>query len=212
MIPEGVLAPVHGGFRIYLQNNFIRSSVLSSRQRFTIAHELTHTFYYDKNAGIPQRAKGSPKGSALERLCHIGAGQILVPDTLLKRETATRGEIGSAEAILDLAGVFEVSPDVIIRRVHAAQGAASYDFAAIFVDVSNEGKRLIRAACYSPLLLCNAGHPRVGLDFDSWVARLRPSSTDGKAREWTHRTSSNTVLAKKVNRSGRSFILDLRFR
>jgi hypothetical protein len=211
MIPEGVLTPVEGGFRIYLQSNFAQQRDVSPRQRFTVAHELAHTFYYELSGGIPKQAKGSPRGSALERLCHIGAGRILIPDVLLKREIEARGEVTSVEAILDLAKVFNVSVEVLIRRLHATEGMADYNFAAIFVGAISEGKRLIRAACYSPILLCNAVHPRTGMDFGNWVRQLLPPSGGPEAAEWTHTTRQTTVVAKKLHRSDGSFILGLNF-
>src|SRR5690349_17325157 len=96
MVPEGVLSPVEGGFKIFIQNNFADQPGANRRQRFTIAHELAHTFFYDLNGEAPKRSKGSPKGQKLERLCHIGASQILVPEILLRQEVETTGEVESA--------------------------------------------------------------------------------------------------------------------
>jgi hypothetical protein len=211
MVPEGVLTPVQGGFRIFLQSNFDHRPGVMLRQRFTIAHELVHTFYYDVSGGIPERKKGAPKGQTLERLCHIGASQILVPGELLRREVKTKGKEASAEFILDLAGMFSVSAEVMVRRLHELELFAGDNFAAILVDIVDGGRGLIQAACYAPFLLCLAAQPKRGLDFDSWVRPLLAPSGGSQDSGWTRTTPLATIAAKKVFRSNRSFILDLRF-
>ena len=118
MVPEAVLAPVEGGFKIYLQNNFVHRPSYELRERFSLAHELAHTFYFDLNGGVPKPKKGAPTGQKLEGLCHSGASQILIPEGLLRREIKVRGLIESAESILDLAKIFSVSTAVMIRRLH----------------------------------------------------------------------------------------------
>lgn len=211
MVPEGVLTPVQGGFRIYLQSNFAHQRGVKLRERFTIAHELVHTFCYDRNGGVPKRIKGSPVGRKLERLCHIGASQILVPEGLLRREVKTRGEVASVESILDLVRVFNVSAEVLIRRLHDIQLFANEKFAAVLVDSADGKKRQIRAACYGSLLLCLTNCPNRGSDFDSWVLPLLGPSSNPDATKWTHRTRAATIIARKVYRSRRSFLLDLQF-
>jgi hypothetical protein len=211
MVPEGVLSPIRGGFRLYIQSNFADWPNVSFRQRFTIAHELVHTFYYDLNGGVPRRKKDAPKGQVLERLCHSGAGQILVPEVLLRREIDIRGAVASAEDFLKLARVFNVSADVMIRRIHKLGLMADDNFAAILVDGLESDNRMIQAACYRPILLCHANKPRPGLNFDSWLLPLLASSGNSEASEWIHTTRIATISAKKVCRSKRSFILELRF-
>jgi hypothetical protein len=210
MIPEAVLAQVQGGFRMYLQNNFVHQPNARRRERFTIAHELVHTFYYDRDAGLPKRKKRAPRAQILEVLCHDGASQILVPEDLLRRELQANGEVTSTERILGLTDIFDVSPHVMIARLHALGLIADASFGAILVDAPDGARPSIQAACYGPLLLCSAIKPKRGSDFDSWVLPLLdPKNPD--AREWTHKTRTATIAAKKVYRSNRSFILELRF-
>jgi len=45
MIPEAVLTAVEGGFVVYLQDNFILPNRNKTRERFSLAHELAHTFF-----------------------------------------------------------------------------------------------------------------------------------------------------------------------
>ena len=210
MIPEGVLTPVPGGFRIYLQSNFSHLPGIALRSRFTVAHELAHTFFYDLNGGLPTPVRGSPRGEKLERLCHIGASQILVPDELLRRELKTQGEVASVDAIRNLAKAFDVSLEVLMRRLQKLGLIADEKFAAILVDTYG-GKRLIQAACYGSLLSCNTVRPTRGMDYDSWVAPLLAPSESPQDSEWTRNTSTATIKATKIFRSKRSFILYLRF-
>jgi hypothetical protein len=210
MIPEAVLAQVQGGFTIYLQDNFIHRPNARRRERFTIAHELVHTFYYDRNGGVPRRKRGAPRGQTLESLCHDGARQILVPEGLLRRELRVNGDVASAERILRLADMFDVSPQVIIMRLHELDVIEDPGFAAILVDAPDGGRQQIQAACYGPLLLCSAIKPKRGSDFDSWVLPLLDPKRPDEAT-WTHKTRTATITAKKLYRSNRSFILELRF-
>lgn len=210
MVPEGVLAPVQGGFKMYVQSNFEHHRGFKVRERFTIAHEIVHTFFYEPNGDVPRRIKGAPRGEALERLCHIGAGQLLVPEGLLRRELDARGEVASVEAILDLIRVFNVSAEVLIRRLHETKLFAKDEFAAILVDAAEKGKRTIRAACHGSLVLCLAPQPKRGLDFDSWVLHLRDPLVSQDSSKWTYIHSTATVFARKVYRSKRSFVLELR--
>src|SRR5437762_7763330 len=55
MIPRGGLATVHDGFDIFIRDEQSRElsvddlgaiAALNSRQRFTFAHELAHTFFF----------------------------------------------------------------------------------------------------------------------------------------------------------------------
>jgi hypothetical protein len=211
MVPEGVLTPVPGGFKIYLQSNFTHRSGMKFRRRFTLAHELIHTFFYNLNGGVPEPVKKSPRGQSLERLCHIGACQILVPDFLLRQELKTKGEVASVESILDLARLFDVSVEVLMRRLHQLGLIADDKFAAILVHTADGGRHLIRAACYGSLLLCNANRPMPGMDFDFWVRPLLAPTASPRDSAWVRTTQTATIMAKKVFRSNRSFILDLRF-
>src|SRR5260221_1578938 len=116
MIPEGVLAPVRGGFKIFLQDNFVSDPGTRVRRRFTLAHELVHTFFYSVEGDSPKPIKGSPRGARLERLCQLGASEILVPEALLKQHLPS-GKVRSAEDLIGLAAKFDVSLEVIIRRI-----------------------------------------------------------------------------------------------
>lgn len=211
MVPEGVLAPVDGGFRMYLQSNFAQRRGTKRRERFTLAHELIHTFFYDLNAPVPKPAKKSPKGEYLERLCHIGAASLLVPEDLLWRELKSKGRVASVDSIIELAKVFDVSVEVMVRRFHELSLVAEEDFAAILVEKSDSGRSLIRTACYGTIMLCSVVRPRYGLDFETWVLPLMPPSNESQETEWERAMPSASIKAKRIELSNRSFILELTF-
>jgi hypothetical protein len=210
MVPEGVLTPVHGGFTIYLQSNFSAPNRGNVRERFSLAHELAHTFFYDQNQTVPKPIKGAPRGQRLEHLCHVAASEILLPPHLLNDEIRLKGKVTSAEALTDLAMLFDVSLEALIRRLHQSRLIDEEKFAAILVD-SVEGKEIIRAACYGPVLICNTTQPHRGLDFGSWASPLFPPSASPQDGEWTHTTKTAVISAKRITRSARSFILELQF-
>ncbi len=210
MIPEAVLTAVEGGFVVYLQDNFILPNRNKTRERFSLAHELAHTFFYDRNQEVPRPMKGSPRGEKLERLCHLAASEILLPSPLLKKELEKRGKVESAEALLDLATHFEISLEVLMRKLHESRLFQEEEFAAVLVD-SVAGKQTIRTACYGSILLCNTTQPKRGTDFKSWVLPLVPPTVGPGDTEWKHLTKTALISARRITRSHRTFILDLRF-
>lgn len=211
MVPEGVLVPVRGGFKMYLQSNFLRQRGGDLRRRFTIAHELAHTLYYNVTDGLPKPIASAPRGSALEKMCHRLAGQILIPDRLLKESVKNIGLIASAEAIFDLAQLFHVSVEATVRRLHEVERVTDYNFAAVLVDARADGAHSIQAACYgAPLLACRVHPPKRGMSFDAWVAPLIPLTGGPREARWSTTVGSTVVTARRVERSSRSYILDLR--
>lgn len=210
MIPEAVLAPMEGGFTIYLQNNFVVPNMRKGRERFSLAHELAHTFFYNRNLRIPKPMKDSPRGERLEHLCQVAASEILLPSPLLKKELERRGKVESVESLFDLAQYFDVSLEALMRRLHESRLFEEEKFAAILVDSAN-GKQIIRTGCYGPILLSNVGAPQRGMDFKTWLMAFIPPATNSNDSEWQHTTGNAVVSARKIGRSDRSFILDLQF-
>jgi hypothetical protein len=208
MIPEGVLAPVRGGFKIFLQDNFVSNHGNRVRRRFTFAHELVHTFFFSVEGDSPKPIKGAPKGTRLERLCQLGASEILVPQVLLKRHLQT-GKVASAEDLLVLADTFDVSLEVIFRRIQKLGLFAEEEFAAALVERTKDGD-VIQAACYGPLLLCNLATPKRGMHFDMWVQPLRALGSDLGSQN-PIATQTAEIRTRRVHRSRRSHIFELKF-
>lgn len=88
------------------------------RQRYSIGHEITHTFFPDferevRSAG-PRWRRERDSQSEVEQLCQIGASELLMPVRAFRREMARRET--SLPAVLSLATLFEASPEAAARR------------------------------------------------------------------------------------------------
>lgn len=167
MIPEAVMKPDVGGFRIYLQSNFADLPGAPVRQRFSLAHEIAHTFFFEAREGTMKPLPGAPRGDRLEAACHQGAGLLLVPDRLLRRELKNAPQPRGAKYMLQLACDFEVSIEVIIRRLHQVE-AFNDRFAPVLVRRHHNSEFAIEYAVYPPWLKAILPTPRRGLSFARW--------------------------------------------
>lgn len=211
MIPEGVLEVGEGGFFIYLQDNFDATPGFKRRQRFTLAHEIAHTLFYDSSQGKPTLIAGAPRGERLERLCHSGAGQILIPESLLLREAELRHGVGTGEDVFDIAELFDVSTEVLVRRLHSLHTAARGDFAVLVVGTESGEIQTIKAACFQPWLNCIVKPPKYGDDYQEWLRPLRSTEESSESPgNWKRSTSVGTITARTCRRFRSSFLLDLR--
>ncbi|MHA2064424.1 MAG: ImmA/IrrE family metallo-endopeptidase [Candidatus Thorarchaeota archaeon] len=116
---DALLSPVSGGFNIK-----VRGSLVTDRfARFSCAHEMTHTLFYDNSAteegGTPFRAV--PIGSALEELlCDIGASEIIMPREPFEKkaeELAKTHRDSIATSIVALSDIFMVSVPAVASRL-----------------------------------------------------------------------------------------------
>jgi Zn-dependent peptidase ImmA (M78 family) len=98
------------GFRIALNRS--RSY---ERQRFSLLHELCHTFFYEV---VPElRFKPSGTDDAEEYLCNFGASNLLVPADDLKRRSHNKGTCFTT--LHELCAYYEVSQQVLLYRLKA---------------------------------------------------------------------------------------------
>jgi hypothetical protein len=168
LFTEGGLALVQGGFEVYVrashreirpfQHAFEEDErdggrSLPTRVRFTLAHELAHTLFFERRgeATLPVclvEGQRGPELQRLERECSALAGELLVPRKLLNAAHSAIGRIESPTQILDLAKRFAVSPDCIVIqleqliREHYDRHAvciASIDGNSIALDASTFG-------------------------------------------------------------------------
>ena len=81
---DALLIPIVGGFKIKLKNEDKFHSTY--RTRFSCAHEMAHTFFYEiEDGGVPFRAV--PGGSKYEeKLCDIAAAELLMPKDALEKK------------------------------------------------------------------------------------------------------------------------------
>lgn len=184
MIPEAVICVDGHGFRIRLQSNFAGIAGTRLRQRFSFAHEIAHTFFYELRNGQMQPIPKAPKGDKLESACHEAAAMILVPDGLLTKELrARRSEIDSP-FIVQLAEAFDVSLEVMLRRlVQVRAFDSTYLAFALVRRDANSGEK-IEFTVHPPWLKAILTKPVRGTEFLAWFFSTRSphaaSTPDGQ--------------------------------
>lgn len=96
------------GFRIRLNR-----LLPATRLRFTLAHELCHTFFYEyvpEMKFVPHECDETE-----ERLCNFGAGEILMPRSLVTR--MAKGQPVCLRALEGFASRFDVSIEAMLVRL-----------------------------------------------------------------------------------------------
>jgi len=113
---SGLLVPVERGFALKINVQGVKSSV--RRQRFTIAHEIAHTFFYRfRPDGRPEKVTGPLNQYQEEELCDLAAGRLLVPQQLIRRSPLARVRDASLGMIAAASRMFQVSHEVAARRL-----------------------------------------------------------------------------------------------
>lgn len=80
LIPEARLIPENTGFNVRVK----KSRYLPTRGRFSIAHELGHTFFYNLDYEPPRRLEGLPyPDDSEELLCDRFAAELLMPSNIV---------------------------------------------------------------------------------------------------------------------------------
>jgi hypothetical protein len=175
MIPEAAVAWENGGLRIYLQSNFIEVPGLRTRRRFSLAHEIAHTLFFEQRDGGLKPRRDAPIGDRLEAACHRGAGLLMVPTALLRKELRRFPDAKDAACIRELALRFDVSAEVILRRLDDLN-AFGDGFAPILTRRADGGRFTIEFAVYRPWLKALLIAPRRGGDFEAWFGRSETQS------------------------------------
>lgn len=178
MVIEGCIEPLPGGFTIYIKDRSFQSvrlnddpglAYLKPRQRFTLAHEIVHTFFYDLGRDTPVLQKNAPRRKEiLERLCQNGAGQLIVPDRALAKLLNKRSPL-SANLAVQLARKFGASPEVMIRRIDELEDVKNPDRALVLARLAESGDEAeIRAICFHHSLLCCLKRPKLYSTLREW--------------------------------------------
>lgn len=133
MIPRGAVVPVDGGFEVFIRNlepkdtdieNPEPDGLFNAQQRFTLAHEIAHTHFFQGLEGTPIPSTEVKLHSDLEEICDRAAKRILVPRDLLRKEI--RLSNGGSQHIdigfvRSMASRFRASYEVILERLRAAE-------------------------------------------------------------------------------------------
>jgi Predicted Zn peptidase len=113
---EATLQINPNGFTIFTN----QEKLFTNRGRFSIAHEIAHTFFYDISQSPPQRLFPIFQKEE-EELCNIAASEILMPEFLVKDFSKHFPKPGdesfSLEILLTIASKFKVSPMALARRL-----------------------------------------------------------------------------------------------
>jgi Zn-dependent peptidase ImmA (M78 family) len=136
LLVDAMLTTHPNGFRILFNSNGespyelleryeneCRSKVMSSRLRFSLAHELAHTLFYDLSETTPKVARLFRSGGGrtalenLERNCNKLASHLLLPTTMLRAEFLKIKTI-NPKSILEFADKAGVSLESLIRRLN----------------------------------------------------------------------------------------------
>lgn len=191
-----------GRFYIYLQSNFQDAQGAMLRQRFSLAHELGHTLFYDVENGEIRPRRDSPRGENLEAACHKAASMILIPARALNRELKDR-PLGDATSVIDLANRFEVSVEVMLRRLNDL-GVFDQIWSPVLTRQQATGLR-IEFAAYPPWLRSRLRQPTRGTSFKAWFG-----GTEHQDGSFSKDSQDGVLEARPVPLSSSATIFELR--
>ena len=113
--PDAELQP-DGDGRVHLRLNRNRPV---TRQRFSVGHEITHTFFpgYENKVQCrkPKSRDWSDPDDVIEVLCDIGSSELLLPLPWFQDDLARLGD--RAEGIARLANQYQASLEATLRRI-----------------------------------------------------------------------------------------------
>lgn len=112
---EALVVPTAGGFILRLREN-----LHSYRRRFSIAHEIGHTFFYDISRDPPTRLVSHATSGGFskkeEGVCSAFAVELLLPRDLLLADLQVC-RYGELETILNFSRRYEVSAEAVVRTL-----------------------------------------------------------------------------------------------
>lgn len=115
MEEDGRLLVNRDGFKIEVKDSW------ETRTRFTLAHEIGHTFFYDLDRHPPQRLLQSTHLKDEEAFCSILAAELLMPAQMVATELGKQegwGDLTDPTVVLRrLADLFKVSLEAMTRRI-----------------------------------------------------------------------------------------------
>ena len=206
--------PTEGGFEVYLRDPIRRdidisgsepTNLLSTRQRFSFAHEIAHTYYYKLSGSVPISDHAISNTMDLEDSCNQTAGRILVPTALLRREI--KKKIGDPENIdsafvRSAATSFRTSIPVIIERLRFAEPSNPFERCVVLVK-RLEGDAQIRASYFGIGLLPILPRPRKYTRVTEWLADFpRPAIANREDSDWRVTRGGRLVSFMKTELGG----------
>ncbi|HWX18411.1 MAG TPA: ImmA/IrrE family metallo-endopeptidase [Candidatus Binatia bacterium] len=136
LLVDAMLTTHPGGFRVFFSSDGRdpeelkrkyhseeSNGLLPTRLRFSFAHELAHTLFYDLAQPTPELAKRFRAGGGknelenLETSCNRLAAKLLLPAALVRNELG-KAKVLTAEFLTALAQKAGVSIEALIRRLN----------------------------------------------------------------------------------------------
>lgn len=191
LLVSGAITPLpSGGFRICVDSgdqrpDAYRESLLDEkdggaslppRMRFTVAHELCHTFFFNSTGQCIFDAASNDQVAALESLCNRGAGALLLPEDKLASILKKSGT--SASQLVAAARNYGISPQVLVLRI-GEMTVLPQNFMAAVARIEEKALRIEQ---YSP--------PPTDDSFCSRLARQRSLPLNGGQFERLKHSSS----------------------
>jgi hypothetical protein len=140
---EGLLIPFRGGYHVRL-----RKSSTNSRKRFSVAHELGHTFFYKDDGDGPRHQIGilnTSERNAEERICNWFASALLIPASKLRQKLGGLPAGAPSEVLSEVektARYFGVSLPALLYRLRSIRLVEAPGY--IFVCMSERPNAVTR--------------------------------------------------------------------
>jgi hypothetical protein len=132
---HGTLVPTTDGFVLT-----IGGETSGTHERFVLAHEVGHTFFYDMSRSPPEPGYGRrPEDHWVEEgLCSEGARRLLMPERQLT-DWISGVTSPDAQAVYGGTRLFDVSSELLIRRLQETS-RWKWGVAFVFIDVTTSGE------------------------------------------------------------------------
>ncbi len=217
MVPRGLLVPVAHGFEIYLQHPEPRDilitrpesrGLLSVRQRFTLAHEIAHTFFYSHSDGLPRAMNDTPHPLVLEQFCNRGARQILMPTDRVKAALAPHEPVDLA-TVQNLARRFRASLAVVLDRLAEIRPDDAMERCLVLAKRAGGGAQ-INQVYFGIGLLTSLPRPRRFTDITDWINDIpREVFAFGSFGRWQLDRPTGYLELRKVELGNGFFLLQV---
>jgi len=174
---DGAIGAAADGFVVQLSSDkdqrvpcvAVDSTALSPRQRFTLAHEIGHTFFYD---GARRAVRPHPNARLLESLCNQAARILLLPEFLVEREIGVGRRFNSIEMARDLASSAVVSPEVVLNRLDGIEHLKETDYALLSLRLRDGGMLITTGVCLHGGAFSTLPRPALHAPPPRWVASI----------------------------------------
>jgi hypothetical protein len=187
LLTDGGLAVRNDGFVIYVRCDIGQGAHLTARlaedgtgstlpetilrrARFTIAHEIAHTLFYDIRSRPPRpktRVDDETSTTKLELACNQIAGLLVMPEGLMQR-TFSRFEFVRPEEFRALADAAMVSSEAVVHRFQHLRNLPHPE--AILASISRQGGQWVITAISRHYSLRNVfGDAKVGAPIKALV-------------------------------------------